>query len=83
MKKVIVIVGPTGSGKTKFSLNIAHKINGEIINGDSVQIFKELNIGSAKIKPSQMEGIKHHLFDVVSVKETYTVFPFLIIKLIG
>ncbi|MDY0277048.1 MAG: tRNA (adenosine(37)-N6)-dimethylallyltransferase MiaA [Acholeplasma sp.] len=76
MKKVIVIVGPTGSGKTKQSLLLADAINGEIINGDSVQIYQELNIGSAKIKEDEKAGIKHHMFDVCSIEEKYTVFNF-------
>ncbi|WP_084301339.1 tRNA (adenosine(37)-N6)-dimethylallyltransferase MiaA [Haploplasma modicum] len=76
MKKVIVIVGPTGSGKTKYSVKLAKKINGEIINGDSVQIYKELNIGSAKIKEHEMENIKHHLFSIKHVGEEYSAFNF-------
>lgn len=76
MKKVIVIVGPTASGKTKNSISIAKHFNGQIINGDSVQVYKELNIGSAKIKDEEMLGIKHHLLDVVSVGEDYSVYNF-------
>lgn len=76
MKKVIVIVGPTGSGKTKRSVNLAKKINGEIINGDSVQIYKELNIGSAKITEEEKENINHHLFDIKNVGEEYTAYNF-------
>ena len=58
---IIVIVGPTGVGKTKLSLNLAKKYNGEIINADSTQVYKEMNIGTAKIK--NQEGIVHHLID--------------------
>lgn len=76
MKKVIVIVGPTGSGKTKRSINLAKKINAEIINGDSVQIYQELNIGSAKITESEKAGIKHHLFDIRNVGMPYTAYDF-------
>lgn len=76
MKKVIVLVGPTASGKTKNSIEIAKAINAEIINGDSVQVYKELNIGSAKIKDDEMENIKHHLFDVVELGEEYSAFNF-------
>lgn len=76
MKKVIVIVGPTASGKTKASIELAKKLNAEIINGDSVQVYKELNIGSAKIKDDEKENIPHHLFDVVSIDKDYTVFEF-------
>lgn len=76
MKKVIVIVGPTASGKTKLSIELAKKINAEIINGDSVQIYKKLDIGSAKIKEDEKQGIKHHLFDVCEPEDTYTVYQF-------
>lgn len=76
MKKVIVIVGPTASGKTEKSINLAKEINAEIINGDSVQVYKELNIGSAKITDDEKDGVIHHLFDVVNVGEEYTVFNF-------
>ena len=62
MDKVIVIVGPTGVGKTRLSIELAKKYNGEIINGDSMQVYKELNIGTAKIKEEEKEGIPHHLF---------------------
>ena len=58
---VIVILGPTAVGKTKMSVEIAKKIKGEIINADSIQIYKELDIGSAKIKEEEKEGIKHQL----------------------
>jgi tRNA dimethylallyltransferase len=76
MKKVIVIVGPTASGKTKLSVDLAKKIGAEIINGDSVQMYKKLDIGSAKIKEDEKQGIKHHLFDVCEPKDTYTVYQF-------
>ncbi|HHW79591.1 MAG TPA: tRNA (adenosine(37)-N6)-dimethylallyltransferase MiaA [Acholeplasmataceae bacterium] len=76
MKKVIVIVGPTGSGKTKYSVQLAKAIGGEVINGDSVQIYRELNVGSAKIKEEEKEGIKHHLFDIKNVLEPYSAFDF-------
>ncbi len=76
MKKVIVIVGPTGSGKTRLSVKLAKKINAEIINGDSVQIYKRLDIGAAKIKESEKEGVIHHLFDIKEPSEPYSVFNF-------
>ena len=63
MDKVIVIVGPTGVGKTKLSIELAKHFNSEIINGDSVQIYKELDIGSAKVTEEEMQGVKHHLLD--------------------
>ncbi len=76
MKKVVVIVGPTASGKTKLSVELAKKIKAEIINGDSVQIYKKLDIGSAKIKEEEKQNIKHHLFDVADLKDSYTVYQF-------
>lgn len=76
MKKIIVIVGPTASGKTKQSIHLAKKINAEIINGDSVQVYRELNIGSAKIKESEKENILHHLFDIRNAGEDYSAFDF-------
>ena len=76
MKKVICIVGPTGSGKTALSIAVAKKFNLEIINGDSVQVYQGLNIGSAKIKEEEKEGIKHHLLDHISPKFNYSVYHF-------
>ncbi|MDX9691221.1 MAG: tRNA (adenosine(37)-N6)-dimethylallyltransferase MiaA [Acholeplasmataceae bacterium] len=76
MKKVIVIVGPTASGKTGLSIQIAKHLSTDIINGDSVQVYKGLDIGSAKIKSHEMMGITHHLLDVVSPNEQYSVFQF-------
>ncbi|MBU1094214.1 MAG: tRNA (adenosine(37)-N6)-dimethylallyltransferase MiaA [Firmicutes bacterium] len=76
MKKVIVIVGPTGSGKTGLSVKLAQHFHAEIINGDSVQVYQGLDIGSAKIKPQEKQNIKHHLLDVVSVDEDYSVYHF-------
>lgn len=73
MDKVIVIVGPTGVGKTKQSIAIAKACNGEIISGDAYQCYQEMSIGSAKIKQSEKEGIPHHLIDFISYKETYNV----------
>ncbi len=73
---VIVIVGPTGVGKTKLSIELAKKLNGEIINADSTQIYKSLDIATAKIKPNEMEGIKHHLIDIKNIDEDYTVYDF-------
>ena len=62
---IIVIIGPTGIGKTKLSIALAKKYHTEIISGDSIQVYKGLNIGSAKIKESEKEGVKHHLIDVL------------------
>lgn len=76
MKKIIVIIGPTGVGKTKLSILLAKKINGEIINADSMQVYKGLDIGTAKIKEEEKEGIPHHLFDICNVLDNYTVYNY-------
>lgn len=76
MQKVIVITGPTGAGKTKLSIEIAKRYNGEIINGDAIQIYKGMNIGSAKINEEEMEGIKHHLFSIKDVVEDYSIYNY-------
>ncbi|MBP5678751.1 MAG: tRNA (adenosine(37)-N6)-dimethylallyltransferase MiaA [Bacilli bacterium] len=76
MEDIIVIVGPTGVGKTKCSVELAKKWNAEIINGDSVSIYKELNIGSAKPSIEEREGIPNHLMDIKEVDDDYTVFDY-------
>lgn len=73
---VIVITGPTGVGKTKLSVELAKRINGEIINGDSIQIYKGLNIGSAKVTKEEMAGIPHHLFDIKEPDEEYSIYDY-------
>ena len=73
---IIVIVGPTAVGKTKMSVELAKKFNAEIINGDSMQVYRELTIGTAKPRDEEKEGIIHHLFDVADVKTNYTVFEY-------
>ena len=72
-QKVIVISGPTASGKTKLSIEIAKKINGEIISADSMQIYKDMTIGTAKPTPEEMQGIKHYLIDFVLPNQRYSV----------
>lgn len=69
----IFVVGPTGSGKSAVALQIASKFNGEIINSDSMQIYKEYNIGTAKPTQSEMQIVKHHLYNIVSVKDEFSV----------
>lgn len=73
MEKVIAIVGPTGSGKSDLAVWLAQRLNGEVISADSVQVYNELNIGSAKITPEEMQGIEHHLINIQSYKEMYNV----------
>lgn len=76
MQKVIVIVGPTGVGKTSLSVALAKKYNGEVISGDSMQIYKEMSIGTAKVTKEEMQDIPHHLIDERSYKEEYNVKQF-------
>ena len=71
--KVIVICGPTASGKTSLSIELAKRINGEIISADSMQIYKDMNIGTAKPTIEEMQGIKHYLLDFVSPNKRYSV----------
>ena len=71
--KVIVICGPTASGKTALSIELAKKIDGEIISADSMQIYKDMNIGTAKPTAQEMQGIKHYLLDFISPEERYSV----------
>lgn len=73
---IIVIAGPTGVGKTKLSIELAKKINGEIINADSTQVFKGLNIATAKVTKEEMENIPHHLIDIKEITEDYTVYDY-------
>lgn len=74
--KVVFILGPTAVGKTAISVELAKRFNGEIISCDSVQVFRGLNIGSAKIKDEEKEGIVHHLIDIKDPKDTFTAFQF-------
>ena len=73
MKPLVVIAGPTGVGKTELSLKLAKAIGGEIISADSMQIYKELNIGTAKIRQDEMQGIKHHMIDILKPDKSYDV----------
>ena len=73
---VIVILGPTAVGKTKMSIELAKLLNGEIINVDSTQIYKNLDIATAKIKDEEKENILHHLFDIKDITEDYTVYDY-------
>ena len=76
MKDIIVIVGPTGIDKTKLSISLAKIYNAEIINGDSVSIYKKLNIGSAKPTVEEMNGVIHHLIDIKNIDEDYSIFDY-------
>ena len=72
-KKVICIVGPTASGKTSLGIKLAKKIDGEVISADSMQVYKELNIGTAKVTKEEMKEIKHHMIDVCNIDEKFSV----------
>lgn len=76
MKKVIIILGPTAVGKTKIGIELAKRLNTEIISGDSVQVYRGLDIGSAKVTVEETDGIKHHLIDILEPTETYSVCDF-------
>ena len=76
MKKVLAIVGPTAVGKTSLSIKLAKKYNGEIISGDSMQVYRHLDIGTAKITPEEMQGVKHYLINVRNVNERFSVADF-------
>lgn len=71
MNKIITIVGPTAVGKTKFSIELAKQFNGEIISGDSMQVYKGMNIGTAKVTKEEAQGIPHHLIDVLWPNEVF------------
>ena len=74
--KILVIVGPTAVGKTSLSIELAKEMNGEIISGDSMQIYKGLDIGTAKVTPEEMDGVPHYLIDEVEPWDNYTVTVF-------
>lgn len=73
---IIVVCGPTGVGKTKLSIELAKKYNGIVVNADSMQVYKELNIGTAKVTEEEKEGIPHYLFDIKEPDEMYTVYDY-------
>ena len=76
MDKIILIAGPTGVGKTAASVSVAKKVGGEIISADSMQIYRKMDIGTAKIMPDEMKGIPHHLIDIVEPDEDFSVKDF-------
>ena len=75
-KTLIILTGPTAVGKTKLSIELAKAIGGEIISADSMQIYKDMDIGSAKIKKEEMQGIPHYLIDVLMPDEEFHVVKF-------
>ena len=76
MNKIIVIIGPTGVGKTRLSIKLAKYLNAVIINADSMQVYRGLDIGTAKIKENEKEGIKHYLFDICDIEEEYNIYKY-------
>ena len=75
-KDVIVIGGPTASGKTGLSIELAKRINGQIVSADSMQIYKDMDIGTAKVTKEEMQGVKHYMIDIVSPDKRYSVADF-------
>ena len=76
MKNIVVITGPTAVGKTDISIKLAKEINGEIISADSIQVYKDLDIGSAKITENEMDGVKHYLIDVLEPTDDFDIYTF-------
>lgn len=74
--KLAVIVGPTAVGKTKLSIEIAKALNGEVVNGDAMQVYKGLDIGTAKVTPDEQQGVPHHLIDFLPPTDSYSVARF-------
>ena len=73
---ILVVVGPTGVGKTKMSVELAKKYNAIVVNADSMQVYKDLNIGTAKVTEAEKEGVPHLLFDIVEPTDMYTVYDY-------
>ena len=76
MNNLVIITGPTAVGKTEISIELAKAINGEIISADSIQVYKYMDIGSAKIKKEEMQGIKHYLIDEFEPDDEFNVNAF-------
>ena len=76
MNKIIIIAGPTASGKSKLAIEVAKKLHSEIISCDSMQIYKYMDVGTAKIMEDEMQGIKHHMINIVNPDEEYSVSDF-------
>jgi len=75
-KPLVILTGPTAVGKTELSISLAKKIGGEIISADSMQVYRKMDIGTAKITPQEMDGVKHHLIDCLDFSEDFNVFSF-------
>ena len=75
-KKLVILTGPTAVGKTELSIQAARRLNGSIISADSIQVYRGMDIGSAKIPPSKMQGIDHYLIDVLDPADPFNVTVF-------
>ena len=75
-KPMIILSGPTAVGKTALSIELAKKVNGAIISADSMQVYKYMDIGSAKIMPEEMDGVKHYLIDALEPSEEFNIVVF-------
>ncbi|MDE7478918.1 MAG: tRNA (adenosine(37)-N6)-dimethylallyltransferase MiaA, partial [Lachnospiraceae bacterium] len=75
-KPLIILTGPTAAGKTKLSIELAKAIDGEIISADSMQVYRHMDIGSAKIRPEEMQGVKHYLVDILEPTEDFNIVLF-------
>ena len=71
-KKIILLAGPTASGKSNIAIKLAKKINGEIINADSMQVYKEFLILSSRPRPSEIKNVKHHLYGFISIRDYFS-----------
>ena len=76
LRPLIVLTGPTAVGKTKLSITLAKAVNGEILSADSMQVYRHMDIGSAKITPDEMQGVPHHMIDILDPWEPFNVFIF-------
>src|ERR687884_681469 len=72
-KQVIAIVGPTATGKSALSLALAHELDGEVVNADSMQLYQGMDIGTAKLAPAERDGVAHHVLDIWDVTEPASV----------
>lgn len=76
MKPLIILTGPTAVGKTALSIGLAKAVDGEIISADSMQVYRKMNIGTAKIELEEMQGVRHHLIDILDPAEEFNVVLF-------
>ena len=76
MKPLIILTGPTAVGKTELSIALAKAVNGEIISADSMQVYRHMDIGTAKITPEEMQGVPHHLIDILEPDTAFNVAMF-------